>query len=830
MGSPNPVADAGPRADRAAPAPATLTPAFTPQFTPAPWSGAGAQTWALGGGADLSGPDGVAQLPTPAQALGLPAPVKRGLPKSELQARAEAAGVPQHYAALLDPERSALDSDLVPRAKRAATLLPQARRLLAAQDRLLDWQIRNQVSAGVVEGEAMGEHDMLAGVIAAENATLQPALAELGLTDASQLEPLVQEQFPPRFLEEAKRVAHQMLDLNEQEAQREMKRYAAQICSPDIDGLLAADAQLAELDPRSAELDVSTALDAMSRYAPSAGVMTLDDWARALPEGESSTIVVIAHLDEYRVRAQQRRELYEMVRASHARTYPILLGSTYVPGSFSAAPPEKLGEVTAAPLQDILDNIARVREAINDDDMRVWHMNSVLEITIARLGIEEPALLESINARIKSIEAERSFLGWVKAALAIVTTVIAFAINPLAGAAVGALWGTASLVKSIGEYRDERAAENVAIDPAVADISMNEPTVLWIVLDAVFLGLDLGAVARALRPAARLLAAQRDLVSLAVFRRRATEEFGEEAGQRLATQAAQRLGLGAVDAAAEATLARARTVLAGLDLSDEAIARVLAKGADVNHVKGQLLEEFVQRDVQRRLAAGADALLGTQPGQALELIAGHRISSLGRKQLTDGVVVSRAADGTLEIHVVIEAKAGASSAQGLRRVSDGIGVPEEFARFVIEQERGAVVKLLRKNGLEADAKLAEAGRPGISDAALELIATDKSMRRAVTQAELGGQVRKDVERLAPGADDGDRIQILIDGQATWVRLSPTRTRFVGAVPAGVKTDAIEASLRGEGFNFRAAQFGPEAQDLAALAQRLIDAAAPTAVP
>ena len=826
MGAPDPIKRPAPKADTRT-APAALTPpAFTPQFTPAPWSTATSQGWALG---SPSGPDStLSGMPGFAQALGFRDPAQQAQRKSQLQAQAEAAGVPQHYAMLLDATRSELGPDTVPRAKRAATLLPQARRLIAAQNRMLEWQIRNEVSAGVVEGEAMTEHDLLAGVIAAENAELQPALTELGLTDASQLEPLVQEQFPPRFLEEAKRVAHQMLDLNQKEAESEMKRYAALICSPDIEGLLAADRQLSELDPRPAELDVSTARAAMSRYAPSAGVMTLDDWARALPEGESSTIVVIAHLDAYEVRAKQRRELYELVRLSHARSYPILLGASYVPGTFSAAPPDKLGEVTAAPLQDILDNIARVREAINDNDMRVWHMNSVLEITIARLGIDEPALLEAINTRIKAIEAEKSFLGWVKAALAIVTTVIAFAINPLAGAAVGALWGTASLVHSIGEYRNERAAENIAIDPAVADISMNEPSLLWVVLDAAFLLLDVGAVARALRPAARLLSAQRNLISLAVFRRRAAAELGEEAGERLATQAAQRMGLGAVDAATEATLARARSVLAGLDLSDEAIARVLAKSADVDHVKGQLLEELVDRDIARRLAAGGDALLGTRPGQALEHFAGHRISSLGRKPLTDGIIVSRATDSSLEIHVVIEAKAGASSAQGLRRVSDGIGDPAEFARFVIEQERAAVVRLLRKSGLEADARLAEAGKEGISEAAIEAIGKDKGLRRTVTQAELGGQVRKDVERLAPGADDGDSIRILIDNQPTTVRISPTRTRFVGAVPAGVRTDAIEASLRGEGFNFRAAQIGPDARALADLAQRLMPV--PAAVP
>ena len=251
MGAPDTITRPAPKADTRSATAALTPPAFTPQFTPAPWSTATSRAWALG---SPTGPDStLSGMPGFTQALGLRDPAQQAQRKSELQARAEAAGVPQHYAMLLDATRSGLGPDTVPRAKRAATLLPQARRLIAAQNRMLAWQIRNEVSAGVVEGEAMTEHDLLAGVIAAENADLQPALAELGLTDASQLEALVNEQFPPRFLEEAKRVAHQMLDLNQKEAESEMKRYAALICSPDIEGLLAADSQLSELDPRPAD-------------------------------------------------------------------------------------------------------------------------------------------------------------------------------------------------------------------------------------------------------------------------------------------------------------------------------------------------------------------------------------------------------------------------------------------------------------------------------------------------------------------------------------------------------------------------------------------------
>jgi hypothetical protein len=76
-------------------------------------------------------------------------------------------------------------------------------------------------------------------------------------------------------------------------------------------------------------------------------------------------------------------------------------------------------------------------------------------------------------------------------------------------------------------------------------------------------------------------------------------------------------------------------------------------------------------------------------------------------------------------------------------------------------------------------------------------------------------------------------QILVDGVPTTVRISPTNTRFVGVVPNDVATDAITASLRGEGFNFTAMQTGGRAADITARAERLIAdqaAASATATP
>ncbi|MBD7919947.1 DUF4157 domain-containing protein [Cellulomonas sp. Sa3CUA2] len=741
------------------------------------------------------------------------------------------------YAPLLLPALDPADRVRLDQATGGADLVAviarrdEARTALAAA-------VADQHDRSGVDVDAAARVRALQTLDAELTARIEGELAALDVADERELLRLVQEWFPARFLAEAKQVAIEMLDHNAREARSELERYSALVCSPDVEGLLAADRTLAELAPQSLALSIQAAESALSRYAPAAGVLTPEEFARRVPENEQSVMVDIANLDRNRQMLAQRVPIYQAARYSFGRTYPILLTSAYVPGSFASADPAALGGMVGGTVTDVLANIERVRDAIDDDDLKVWNMRDVLRITQERLGVTNETLLAAIRTRIEAIESDATFLGWVTAALAITTTLLAgMLFTPAAGAAVAAAWGAASLYGSITSYLDESAAEHVALDEAVADLSLNEPSLTWVLLDAAFLMVDLAPVARALRPAARTLAANGDAVALAAFRSRAATAFGEDVAEGLATRAAGRFGIGAAGLqVAEARLASARTVLAGLDLSDDAIARVLAKGADVNQVKGQLFEEIMHVDVARRMAAGADDVLGVADTAGLEVIEGHRIADLAGRQLTDGVVARRLPDGTLELVTVLEAKSGRGAAQGLRSASSGIGDPEEFARFLIEENRDAVLRVLRKNGLTADAQAVARGGEELSDAAIEAVAADKSLRRLVTQAELGGQVRKDVERLAPSTSSLDDVaseldevpaQILVDGMPTTVRMSPTRTRFVGVVPQDVPTDAITAALTGpkRTFNFTALQLGGPAAEITARAERLIAAQA-----
>lgn len=79
------------------------------------------------------------------------------------------------------------------------------------------------------------------------------------MPDERSLLRLINDEFPKLFLREARIVAHGILDAEEQKVRSELDRYAQQICSPDLEGLLAADRRLAELDYRRIELSIAQA-------------------------------------------------------------------------------------------------------------------------------------------------------------------------------------------------------------------------------------------------------------------------------------------------------------------------------------------------------------------------------------------------------------------------------------------------------------------------------------------------------------------------------------------------------------------------------------------
>ncbi|MBF6485660.1 pre-toxin TG domain-containing protein [Nocardia otitidiscaviarum] len=244
------------------------------------------------------------------------------------------------------------------------------------------------------------------------------------------------------------------------------------------------------------------------------------------------------------------------------------------------------------------------------------------------------------------------------------------------------------------------------------------------------------------------------------------------------------------------------------DLDDLAIERVLARGPNVNQLKGQLLEELVESRLVPWLPTreGGFALGITVPhGKKLEFVPGHLIRDADGRQITDGVLAYRE-DGAVVIAAVFEAKAGRNAA---RELSVGRGGLSSLTDDELAELR-AHAKDVWKD--QRDAARA-AGEPFTTT-------LDDVMKQHI-QTELGGQVRRDIERLAAGTTGASQLRIA--DQTVPISFSPVQTKFFGVVPRDLPRRTIrslERQLGAQSVTFEILGVDISGTDLTAIADRL----------
>ena len=144
------------------------------------------------------------------------------------------------------------------------------------------------------------------------------------------------------------------------------------------------------------------------------------------------------------------------------------------------------------------------------------------------LGIApESPLVGAIDAHIREAKSDEGILSMALMALQIGAALVAtFATGGVAliagGVALGI--GAAQVAGSVKDYMTESAAGNVALDPAVADISINDPEIMPIVVGVLSMAIDAAAVTKAiaaLRGPAKALLASGDLASFSAAAYRA---------------------------------------------------------------------------------------------------------------------------------------------------------------------------------------------------------------------------------------------------------------------------------------------------------------------
>lgn len=310
----------------------------------------------------------------------------------------------------------------------------------------------------------------------------------------------------------------------------------------------------------------------------------------------------------------------------------------------------------------------------------------------------------------------------------------------------------------------------------------------------------------------------------------------------IADQVAARPGR-ALRAAADARLVGALQalvsdypVLHDVGLDAAAIRRIAAK-SDANHAKGQLLEELVAVRVRRmtQTPEGRSALGLDRDGSTETVyIEGHRVSLAG-KQVTDGIIGHYDVSGIFHIDTVIEAKAGTSAAKGLAKSNTGTSKmtaadQRELVREIHRADADELFEFVRELHSDAADALVAGKYDAIPADALAAIVGDKDLRSTVVGSMTeAGQIARDIERLFPnvgtsnenlGPIDFDHQTLTIDGMGELdVTLSPTRTKFIGAVPSDVDAPKLTEQL-GSSYNFEVESFGITSAELDALAQRI----------
>lgn len=329
-------------------------------------------------------------------------------------------------------------------------------------------------------------------------------------------------------------------------------------------------------------------------------------------------------------------------------------------------------------------------------------------------------------------------------------------------------------------------------------------------------GRDAAAWSRAVRAGERTTAQQQALRSLETAERelRTTRTVAgataKEAAAALPAVVRGGTAGAAVDQAIIDLLASLKKSVPLLDALDaHALERVLAKGPNTSHLKGQLLEELVESRVVPWLSKreGSFALGVTVPaGKKLEFLPGHLIRDLNGRQITDGILAYRE-NGKLVIAAVFEAKAGPHAAREL-----------SFARDTLSGLNKSELSELRANAKDVwreqrDAAKA-AGRPytrSVDDVMKEYAVSEK-----------GGQVRRDIERLASGTDGVTTLRV--GTEELPVVFSPTRTKFFGVIPRGVPRATIEKQLTDLKVSFEILGVEATGRDLDNLAAGLVAAA------
>jgi hypothetical protein len=245
------------------------------------------------------------------------------------------------------------------------------------------------------------------------------------------------------------------------------------------------------------------------------------------------------------------------------------------------------------------------------------------------------------------------------------------------------------------------------------------------------------------------------------------------------------------------------------DLDDAALERILDCAGDVQKMRGQLVEELGNLQLDQ---------LAKEMGPDCSFIRGDQIRDQNNRQVTDGMIVREAEDGMLDVVGIVEAKAGRASRRELTASRESFENLSE--RDFLELQRAAIDEFRQQNGMDNPR---EADWASSQDILNEHGAEIDALMRDMHGADIG-QLSRDFERLMPNAGD-DAVTLRIDGADRDIRVNRAHTEAYAVTPSDVSTDRTLENFKEKEPNIRTNSINVDltAGEITGLAQSIQDA-------
>jgi len=205
-------------------------------------------------------------------------------------------------------------------------------------------------------------------------------------------------------------------------------------------------------------------------------------------------------------RADKAVNDWRALRKTHGDKHPLLLGRDFDPRTI--ADKNDFGEIEMDIVHKFLEtekSIKTAKSQLNQD--KFWELKPMVEMTKSSMGIRPgEGADKTVKEGVANKQGDATLWNMIQAAAAIALAITAmYATGGLAAVALVASAGLSvyGAAKHLEEYSFKKAAVQSSLDQATL-ISKDDPALLWLALDLVAAGMDLGAAVGAFKTLANI--------------------------------------------------------------------------------------------------------------------------------------------------------------------------------------------------------------------------------------------------------------------------------------------------------------------------------------